>query len=1530
MRPDDVAIGFIDGACDSDDLLRHHILSPIKAALSPATSVFDLTRDDVAPAGVLKVSLFPNVPGDVLMMFDLADRNHFRQSGPDGSPFVHGFRKILVPGDWMRRKLVGDSTLKLTNADIAIVGAPRVDYLRSLAAAWPVKSGDGRLTVLCAPLHDNWTDRDDRPLSIRVPLEGYLDTLRETVDLRVHVDGRNKQDKRPITSDLLDADIVITDHTSLIFEAWALGKPVIFPRWLGTDRITAKAPGSAEGQIHQNLIGHHPETFDALLNLLAKGRDLDLGPGVDDFMSDYLANWRDRPSGPATARILEQLADPRIARQQKETLIVLDAAMKAKDWPVAEEHLVHLAGQDPNNAALYDKLAQVFKNQGKWWQELTALETLVDLVRPSAAQLNRLGIARQRMGRMQAAANAFEQAINLAPEKATVDQYYRLAYAFETEGTDGPPDLRKSAAAYKKVTSLDPAHPAATFGHGALHASAGRWREAQNAYLTRLAADPLNAELHYRLGMAYDRCYAWDAAEASYLNALALDTSKSAWHHRLGFVLERQEKFSAAAMAYAHAARLSKAHKPEYFYRAGYVLEKAGRLAEACDAFVQAYPDPKAPPAALDDYTANLARQRVSLIKPHLEEDQKNALVWAGYSQALEQLGDTAGAAQALHKAMICADRPNAAYAKRYAALDSVRLECRMLEARLLHNCTRAAEWFRYSTALEASGDLAGAISAMRQALLRSGDHMPVWHNRLGRLLVRQGDLESACAAFRDQQILQRPHGAYEDRFGKLDDLRETATYREFFDVLPIMPQTILYESFGGEGCSDNPLAIFNYVQNDARFKGWTHFWVVDDMSKAPSGLCSRTDVVFVLKGSTLYQRLLCTVEFLINNATFPFYYVRKEGQEYLNTWHGTPLKTLGYDIEATPLQRANTARNLIQSSMFIAPNTHTESVMLDRYGVRNLFTGRSLLTGYPRIDMLVNADDGVKSGIHKALGLDPSKPVVLFAPTYRGHWATPELEAQSLADTIERMKSSDYNLVFRGHYFAERFIMSMDLDVTIAPHAIDTCSLLSVVDVLVTDYSSIFYDFLITQRPVIHFVPDWDEYVATRGVYFGKDQLPGAVCETEEHLISLLGDCMRDPASQISPQYLADLQRYCAVEDGKASERVVDALFFNRTPPQQPKHADGAKHILTFGGDCQDGIQFSALQGMLSQMRDQGHISTVVVDRRAIIDDASRTANAQSILDMSDVIIRFGRTCFSLEETWINDKVKSPHYTSTSAMDAVFESAMRHEVKRLFGDARFDAVLDFDGRRPFWVNLMATTPAEKHGLCLPGDFARTSDQTSPELRRVTATLGKFDIIFSDSDLAHAANQSTLAKTLTSGTRFDVMPVIAAPVGRPEKKQKLADVPALQFLSKAEACLVGLPGADMAMIDRMLTLLGSAQKKRASLRLGLVVLPGLYAQVIQRFEHHPEWVNVTLISQSDPLDLFDAADCIVIGTAVEYLDQFEAEAARRGKPVLILAVDDDAKDAKNLGASLKSLPKIASQTAGAVKGHQDISHLIFT
>jgi hypothetical protein len=214
-----------------------------------------------------------------------------------------------VPGPWLKRKLLAFPELELTEARIHTVGWPRLDLLREMSAAAArsaLLAPSARKRVLWAPTHD-FAKRGDEQLSTSSypAFQECLPELERDFEVEVSLHPRNRPNKTPTDVALIKADVVISDFGTLVYEAWALGKPVVFPRWLLGDRIQKYLPGSAEAHIFANDIGYHPNSLRELLDVLHGTPTI--APAVHAFMRDYLDNYETGCSGARVATVLRGL-----------------------------------------------------------------------------------------------------------------------------------------------------------------------------------------------------------------------------------------------------------------------------------------------------------------------------------------------------------------------------------------------------------------------------------------------------------------------------------------------------------------------------------------------------------------------------------------------------------------------------------------------------------------------------------------------------------------------------------------------------------------------------------------------------------------------------------------------------------------------------------------------------------------------------------------------------------------------------------------------------------------------------------------------------------------------------------------------------------------------------------------------------------------------------------------------------------------------------------------------------------------------
>ena len=365
----------------------------------------------------------------------------------------------------------------------------------------------------------------------------------------------------------------------------------------------------------------------------------------------------------------------------------------------------------------------------------------------------------------------------------------------------------------------------------------------------------------------------------------------------------------------------------------------------------------------------------------------------------------------------------------------------------------------------------------------------------------------------------------------QLDWFRGTL-YR-YFRRAPLA-NSMLFESFQGKVIGDNPFAI--YAEIKSRRPKAELLFTINASTKAPDGAEG------VKHGSLAWLKALATSKVLVNNTNFPGYFRKREGQTYIQTWHGTPLKRLGRDI--TDLVPTGSYLKMMDREAsfwdyLISPSAYCSEIFPKTFG----YSGQIIETGYPRNDVLVTGQAN-RELIRRELGIvEPNQLVVLYAPTWRdskrtatGNWKPVNFLSDSLG--------SDVTLLFRGHTNTH----SAHND-DVAKNAIDVTDYKSVAelylaaDVLVTDYSSSMFDFSVTGKPMIFLAPDMHEYISKRGFYFDFESLaPGPILKDDSNLRETLKN-IESVKTQYAERYLAWQQKFNKLEDGFASRRVVDKV---------------------------------------------------------------------------------------------------------------------------------------------------------------------------------------------------------------------------------------------------------------------------------------------------------------------------------------------------------------------------------------------------
>lgn len=918
----------------------------------------------------------------------------------------------------------------------------------------------------------------------------------------------------------------------------------------------------------------------------------------------------------------------------------------------------------------------------------------------------------------------------------------RLAEAFERQGR-----WWQAAESLAIATNLDSRHPEWYFRLGEAQEKMKRYALAVDAYRAAIGEGSRNPLWHYRLGYALEQAGEVDASRSSYEQAMQLDRKHSAGRLGEGVFHQLREYWPEARDAYEAWARRVPTD-PEIWYRLGLANDRCFEWEAACAAYEKAVA--LKPDAAYWHYRLGyvLERQRNWLAAAEAYEaaiilSSKPVPYWhyrRGY--VLTAAGEFKAASEAFLGGM-----PDGLKFELLPAGHRKRISNpKFAESLLAEDRTDARRYVLLARQYEYAERWVDAADAYSGAVLRESTHDPSLYWLLGHALSRLGSYQRACQAFTETVILRRPLGIDSRRYSMDPHQKMLMAYSEYRDCLPVRKGTILYESFAGLSISDNPLAVFERML-EGEGVNWMHVWVVSEDTPIPEWLRTLPNVALAVRGSDLYLRYLATASHLVNNSTFPSWFIRRPEQRYLNTWHGTPLKTLMKDIRGSFMERTNSARNLLQCTHLISPNQHTSDVLLRGGDVASIFSGHIAETGYPRIDRMINATEGSRNRLRQRLGLTSDLPVVLYAPTWRGRFGSGDIEVERVISDLERMSEVDCQILFRGHYTVAAKLDSLALPVKVVPQSIESCDVLSITDVLVTDYSSIFFDFLPRGRPIVYYAYDLSEYAEHRGLYLDMAELPGILCTDPLRISGVIKEAISQIGG-VAEEYARAAEKFCPYEDGRAAQRVVDFFLRDDTEHMVGRYRDERTSVLMYAGAFPpQGITTSALNllGIIDTTQD---VVTVVVDPGAVASAPERLERFGMMPSETRVVGRTGALVDSAEERWVRGIMNRRHSLPNERMRDVYLRSCRREFERAFGSARFDAIIDFDGYSIFWASLLGVggSSETRKVMYMHSDMYAEYTLKFPSLQGLFSMFSLYDCFVAVSERLRDVNRASLVQ----------------------------------------------------------------------------------------------------------------------------------------------------------------------------------------
>lgn len=366
---------------------------------------------------------------------------------------------------------------------------------------------------------------------------------------------------------------------------------------------------------------------------------------------------------------------------------------------------------------------------------------------------------------------------------------------------------------------------------------------------------------------------------------------------------------------------------------------------------------------------------------------------------------------------------------------------------------------------------------------------------------------------------------------------------RHFFDADRVVePGSVFFESFNGDSVTDSPKEIDRVVAS--RFPELKRYWSVRDLSiEVPEGAEP------LVAGTDEWMHRLATSSVIINNNNFPHYFRKANGQKYVQAWHGTPLKKIGNDVPGASLSLRYRTLMVKEAEtewdLMLAQSPWAAEALSSAFA----FEGPFFASGYPRNDALANETRMGKNraSVRDKYGLGENQVVVLYAPTWRDHLKDASgrysrVDYLGMGDAIKSL-GSGFTILYRGHansaHSQQHSLPPGIVDVT--AHN-DVNELMAAADMMITDYSSIMFDFVVTGKPIAFVVPDLVRYRDdTRGFYFDFEQDgPGPLFHSGKQAVAWIRS-IAGGGTIDSEKYLDFVARFAPFDDGRSAERFID-----------------------------------------------------------------------------------------------------------------------------------------------------------------------------------------------------------------------------------------------------------------------------------------------------------------------------------------------------------------------------------------------------
>ncbi|MDO4338990.1 MAG: CDP-glycerol glycerophosphotransferase family protein [Eubacteriales bacterium] len=394
----------------------------------------------------------------------------------------------------------------------------------------------------------------------------------------------------------------------------------------------------------------------------------------------------------------------------------------------------------------------------------------------------------------------------------------------------------------------------------------------------------------------------------------------------------------------------------------------------------------------------------------------------------------------------------------------------------------------------------------------------------------------------------------------------------------------ILIDSKNGKDLGSNLLRIAEELTNNSEYRKYHIFMSCNKDKKA---MMKNMIDQYHLKGVTLirengfrYTRIAALAKYLFTDTSFPVWFTKKEGQIITNTWHGTPLKKMGKDVKNRSYDMGNVQKNHLIADYLLYPSDYMKDIMISAYFLENSYQGKVLCSGYPRNAVFFDKERSKR--LRTELGLD-GKRLYGYMPTWRG--VLKQIDSQKITNQLEYylvyldQKLTDDEIFFvRLHPFISNTIdYSRYRHIKPFPDKYEPYDILNICDCMVTDYSSVLFDYANSRNKIILFVYDRELYMDERGVYVSIDSFPFPQVRTAQELL----DEMRRPKDYDDTEFC---EKFCTYDESDTAEKLCRHIIKGeKIYEEYSAGGNGKENVVIYSGSLAKSGLTTALLNLLA-----------------------------------------------------------------------------------------------------------------------------------------------------------------------------------------------------------------------------------------------------------------------------------------------------------------------------------------------------------